>query len=82
MKANLIVSSRGQVTLPASMRKRLGLQGDAVMTAEEQGGRIILTPAIVMETDVYSDAQIAAWDAADSLGDDERQALEQKLAAR
>lgn len=82
MKANLILSARGQVTLPASMRKRLGLQGDAVLTAEEQGGRIILTPAIVMETDVYTDAQIAAWDAADALGDDERQALERKLAAR
>lgn len=82
MKANLILSARGQVTLPAAMRKRLGLQGDAVLTAEEQGGRIILTPAIVMEWDVYTDAQIAAWDAADALGDDERQALERKLAAR
>ena len=82
MKVNLILSARGQVTLPASMRKRLGLQGDAVLTAEEQGGRIILTPAIVMEWDAYSDAQIAAWDAADAFGDGERMALESKLAAR
>ena len=64
------------------MRKRLGLQGDAVLTAEEKGGRIVLTPAIVMETDAYTDAQIAAWDAADVLSDDERRALELKLAAR
>lgn len=82
MKANLVLSARGQITLPASMRKRLGLQGDAVLTAEEKGGRIVLTPAIVMETDAYTDAQIAAWDAADVLSDDERRALELKLAAR
>ena len=82
MKENLVLSERGQITLPASMRKRLGLQGDAVLTAEEKGGRIVLTPAIVMETDAYTDAQIAAWDAADVLSDDERRALELKLAAR
>ncbi len=82
MKANLILSTRGQITLPVSMRKHLGLRGDTVLTAEEKNGKIILTPAVVMETDAYSDAQIAEWNAADTLSKSEKRKLESKLSAR
>jgi antitoxin PrlF len=82
MKENLIVSDRGQITLPAAMRKSLGLARSAVLTAEQVGGRIVLTPAVVIETETYSDAQIAEWDRADEFKRGERAALELKLDQR
>jgi antitoxin PrlF len=65
LKENLVVSARGQITLPAAMRRALGLSGNTVVTAEEREGKIVLAPAVVVETQTYSDAEIAAWDKAD-----------------
>lgn len=82
MKENLIVSSKGQITLPAAMRRALGLDGNAIVTAEQQGGRIVLMPAMVVETQVFSDAEIAQWEQLDSFKPGERAALARKLAKR
>jgi len=79
MKDHLIVSSKGQITLPASMRKLLGLAANSVVTAEQQGGRIVLTPAVVVETTRYTDAQIAAWNKDDTFAPGARAALSRKL---
>lgn len=80
MKEHLVVSGKGQITLPAAMRQLLGLTGNAIVTAEEQDGRIILTPAMVVETEVWSDVQIAQWNAADTFEPGEREALTARLA--
>lgn len=82
MKDNLIVSAKGQITLPAAMRRALGLKGNAVVTAEQQGGRIVLMPAMVVETEIYSDKDLEAWTGEDRFAPGEREALESKLAAR
>lgn len=82
MKKNLIVSAKGQVTLPAAMRKALGLVGNAVVTVEQQGGRIVLTPAMVVETEVFSDEDLAAWSEEDRFARGEREALEKRLGLR
>jgi antitoxin PrlF len=79
MKENLIVSPRGQVTLPRAMRKALGLGSHAVLTAEAVGGKIVLTPAVVVETEIYTDEEIAAWDSADSFKKGERERLAARL---
>lgn len=79
MKETLIVSARGQVTLPASLRKSLGIGKDTVLTAETVEGRIVLTPSMVVEIDHYSDEQIAEWVRADQFEDGEREALEARL---
>ncbi len=79
MKDHLIVSGKGQITLPASMRKLLGLAANSIVTAEQQDGRIVLTPAVVVETTRYSDAEIAAWDKDDAFAPRERAALARKL---
>jgi hypothetical protein len=47
--------------LPA-MRRALGLSGNTVVTAEERESKIVLTPAVVIETETYSDADVAIWD--------------------
>lgn len=79
MKQNLIVSSKGQITLPAAMRRALGLQGNAIVTAEQQGGRIVLAPAMVVETEVYSDEAVRAWQREDAFAPGEREAIARKL---
>lgn len=61
------------------MRKSLGLGRSAVLTAEQVGGRIILTPAVVVETEIHSNEQVAAWDRADEFGKGERDKLFRKL---
>ncbi len=67
MSETLIVSSRGQITLPASLRKRLGIKGGDVMILEDQGDNIVLKPGMVVEIEQYKDSQIAQWDAEDKL---------------
>ena len=79
MKVSLIVSSKGQITLPAAMRRELGLAGNAIVTAERQDGRIVLTPAIVLETEQYSAADIAGWVREDRFSGTERAAVIAKL---
>lgn len=82
MKENLIVSDKGQITLPAAMRRSLGLAKSSVLTAEQVGGKIVLTPAVVLETELYSDEQIAEWDRADRFKKGERQRLSSRLTRR
>ena len=79
MRESLTVSGRGQITLPASMRKRLGIEAGGVLIAEEREGDIVLRPAAVLEIETYSDADIARWDAEDRLDDAERTAIVQRL---
>ena len=79
MRENLTVSGRGQITLPAGMRKRLGIEAGGIVIAEVREGDIVLRPAAVLEIETYSDADIAHWDAEDRLDDAERQAVRQRF---
>ncbi len=71
----LIVSNRGQITLPATTRKRLGIKGGDVVIMEHRGNEIVLKPGVVLEVEIYSDEQIAEWDTADQLDDAERERI-------
>ena len=79
MREALTVSSRGQVTLPAELRKRLGIQAGGVVIAEECDGQIILRPAAILEVETYNDKDIAQWDREDRLTDEERRIILKKL---
>ena len=81
MRETLIVSGRGQITLPASIRKQLGLAPGSAVIIEERNGEMTLKPAAVLEIDTYSDAQIAEWDHEDVLGADERKRILARLQA-
>ena len=67
MRQNLTVSSRGQITLPVGIRKRLGIRSGGVVIAEERDGEVVLRPAAVVEIETYSDAEITRWDKEDHL---------------
>lgn len=79
MRETLIVSSRGQITLPATMRKQLGIKPGGAVIIEDCNGELRLKPAAVLELETYTDAQIAAWDEADSLSSDERRRILESL---
>jgi antitoxin PrlF len=82
MRQNLLVSSRGQITLPASVRKRLGLKSGGMVTLEEKDNVVVLRPAAVVEIETYSDEEIARWDKEDRLEPSERNALLKRLRKR
>lgn len=82
MKENVTVPDKGQITLPSPMRRSLGLGKSAVLIAEQVGARIALTPALVVETELYSHQQIAGWDRADAFGKNETDELATKLKKR
>lgn len=79
MKEHLVVSTKGQITLPAAMRQALGLGPNAIVTAEAVGGRIVLAPAMVVETELWPDEDVRAWDEADAFAPGEREALQARL---
>lgn len=75
MRENVIVSSRGSVSLPGRMRKRLGIKPGDILIVEERGNELVLRPAAVIELDTYSDEQITAWDKEDQLSEMEHLAI-------
>lgn len=75
MTETTVVSSRGQITLPARMRKKLGIRGGDVLVLEDRGHEIALTPGAVVQIDYYSDEQVAEWDREDQLTDEDRQRI-------
>lgn len=76
------VSGRGQITLPAAVRKRLGIQTGDLLILEDRDHEVAIKPAVVLEFETYSDQQIAQWDAEDKLDEDEKQAILKALASR
>ncbi|MCP9910600.1 AbrB/MazE/SpoVT family DNA-binding domain-containing protein [Cyanobium sp. BA20m-p-22] len=78
----LTVSSRGQITLPAEMRRHLGIEPGGAVIVEDCGGELRLKPAAVLEVESYSDEVIAEWDQADALSDQERQQILLRLTAQ
>lgn len=81
MPQTLVVSGRGQITLPAATRKRLGIKGGDVVILEDRGNEIVLKPGMVLEVQHYSDDQIAQWDADDRLEDRERARILEAVSA-
>ncbi|SPF36070.1 conserved hypothetical protein [Syntrophobacter sp. SbD1] len=82
MRQTLIVSARGQLTLPANLRKRLGIKNGGAIILEERDNELVIKPAMVLEVEMYTDEQVQAWDEADRLDDVERQTVLRHLAAR
>jgi AbrB family looped-hinge helix DNA binding protein len=82
MRQTLIVSSRGQITLPADIRKQFGIKSGAPVIIEDRNGELVLKPAVVVEVEMYSTEQIAEWDRQDQLNEAERKAVLARLPKR
>lgn len=81
-KSSLVVSPRGQITLPSDLRKKFGIKEGGVVTVEERNGEIVLRPAAVMEIEMYSDEEVSRWDAEDKLEESTRGRMTKKLGRR
>jgi AbrB family looped-hinge helix DNA binding protein len=46
-----VVSSKGQVVIPAELRQRLSLEKGTPATWKEEGGRLVLTPMTERQLD-------------------------------
>ena len=65
------LSSRGTVTLPASLRRELGLSEGDVLTVRLVNGAIVLTPAVVTEVEAYTDERIREFEEAARMNEGE-----------
>ena len=79
MRESLTVSSRGQITLPADIRKRMGIVEGGVVILEEREDEIALRPAAILEIETYGDVDIARWNAEDHLDEAERMNILKKF---
>lgn len=79
MRETLIVSNRGQITLPADMRKQLGIAPGSAVIIEMRNGELSLKAAAVLEIERYTDEQIARWDSEDKLTVAERKRILARL---
>jgi antitoxin PrlF len=62
MKATLTMTSRGVVTLPAKMRKELGLAADAQLIAETTPEGLLLRPAVTLPIEIYTKERVREFD--------------------
>ena len=62
MKTTLTVTSRGVVTLPAKLRKALGIQADDQLIAESTPDGLLLRPAVTLPVEMYSESRIREFD--------------------
>ena len=59
------LGKKGQLSLPAGVLRRLGLQGPATLLVEETGdGAVVLRPAAVVPVEIYSDARVREFEEA------------------
>ncbi len=55
------VGKRGVITLPASLRKRFGLDDGSLIIAEEREDGILLRPAVATPVEIYTDERVAEF---------------------
>ena len=77
-KQTLIVSGRGQITLPKNLRDRLAIKPGTALIAEEKNGQLVLRPAMVTAVRIYSDEEIRDWLKEDRLTSNERKRILKK----
>ncbi len=58
------VSPRGQVTLPARIRSAVGIEPGDPLTVSVEDGRIVLSPAVIVPIEHYTDEQLAEFEQA------------------
>jgi AbrB family looped-hinge helix DNA binding protein len=66
MKTALTITSRGVVTLPAKLRREMGLKADDQLIAETTPEGLLLRPAVTLPVEMYSEARIREFDEAEA----------------
>ena len=56
------MNRRGVITLPARLRKALGLKADDQLIAETTSEGLLLRPAVTLPVEIYTDERIQEFD--------------------
>jgi len=56
------INNRGILTLPRAMRRRLGVNGNSQIIAEETGDGVLLRAGATFPVEIYSDKRLAEFD--------------------
>ena len=65
MRVTLTVTDRGTVTLPAKLRKKMGIEADSLLIAETTEDGILIRPAVALPVEVYSEDRLREFAAAE-----------------
>lgn len=66
MKATLTMNRRGVVTLPAKLRRALGLNADDALIAETTPEGLLLRPAVTLPVEIYSEKRVREFEEAEA----------------
>ncbi len=66
MNSTLTITSRGVISLPAALRRAVGLKANDQLIAEATPDGILLRPAITVPLEIYSDARIGEFAAGEA----------------
>lgn len=66
MRLTIAVTRRGVITLPAKLRKELGITEDDLLIAETTDEGLLLKPAVAVPVEVYGPERIAEFAAAET----------------
>ena len=66
MKTSITVTSRGVVTLPASLRRAAGIKPDDQLIAEATPEGLLLRLAVTLPIEMYSERRIREFDQAEA----------------
>lgn len=59
------LGKKGQVSLPAGVLRKLGLQGSSMLLVEAtEDGTVVLRPAAVVPVELYSEARVREFELA------------------
>ena len=66
MKTTLTITDRGVITLPAKLRKAMGLAADDQLIAETTPDGLLLRPAVTLPIELYSAERLREFDEAEA----------------
>ena len=77
------LGKKGQLSLPAGVLRKLGLQGTATLIVEAtDDGAVILRPAAVYPIELYTDARIKEFEEANRITASEKARVRKALRRR
>jgi AbrB family looped-hinge helix DNA binding protein len=77
------LGKKGQVSLPAAVLRKLGLQGRATLLVEAtDDGAVILRPAGVYPIEIYSDARVKEFEESNRLSPADAKRVQKALRRR
>ncbi|GAA6736437.1 AbrB/MazE/SpoVT family DNA-binding domain-containing protein [Thermus oshimai] len=71
MPTPLILSRRGQITLPKEVREKLGLKAGDALLLRVEGGKIVLEPALLLSYEVYTEERLEEFQKAAEVSPEE-----------